>query len=135
MAPAPTETPIRRSILPLIAATAVSLACPALASAQASQGAIGVSATILPAPAALSAPSVTLSVDDHGAAVVRVGRASSNVVRTLTPFVRVIEAGERESGQAFTARPQTLGSAATVRLDAPSAEIKLRLERLIIAGT
>jgi hypothetical protein len=140
MAPVPrrppsSRTPIRLSLRTLILTAASSLALPALASAQSSQGAIGVAATILPAPVALSAPRVTFSIDDRGSTLVRVGRASPSAARTFRSFVRVTGPGTEGRERAFIAQPLQSDSAAMLRLPASVPAGQLRLERLVVAGT
>lgn len=114
---------------------AASLAVPALARAQSSRGAIGVSATILPAPITLPAPQVTLSLDDRGGALVRIESASARPARTVTSFLRVTWHGAQAPTRAFVAHPQRSERAAILRLPASADTVRLRLERLVIAGT
>jgi len=92
-----------------------------------------VAATILPAPATVVAPRVTMRVDDRGFAVLRVAIAPGNVAHSVVPFVRVTKFGVQDTDEAFAKMAGE--SATTIPLTGESRELQVRIERLIVAGT
>jgi hypothetical protein len=129
--------PIR---LPIICLTTIaSLLLPALVKAQSSQGTIGVAATILPAAPAPLASRVTIAVDAHGNALVRLvaPRAEAGLRSVAAPetFVRLTRGADTKSGRVFVAASSALGSDAVLRVPAFARDSSLRVERLIVSGT
>jgi hypothetical protein len=124
------RTSIRLSGFTTLALLA-SAATPTLAHAQSSQGSIAVAATILPA-ALMPAADVTIREGAAGSALLTIGSMASTTALPNT-FVRLTRGESAGPDGVFVAHPA--GPAATMRLEPSSAEIRLRLERLVTAGT
>ena len=109
------------------------LAAPPAAGAQSSQGSIAVAATILPAPATVRPVVVTLSAGAGGNALLSIEGSSANAAHTVTAFVRLTRGDGDASDIAFVAQPSD--AATMLQLDRSKADVRLRLERLVTAGT
>ena len=106
---------------------------PVRAHAQSNRGAIGVAVTILPAPVVLSRVAVTLSGGGGDATLLRIASEPANAAHRITAFVRLTRGDSDDARLAFVAQPA--GSSTTLRLAPSPGDVRLRLERLVTAGT
>lgn len=93
------------------------------------------SAVILPAPAVLPSPRIAFSVDDRGGVLVRITNEPSDNIAAPISFVRVRELSTRLPEKTLYSRTLSADSSVTVRWKAVPGDVRLRVERLIVAGT